>query len=212
MGVDHGQRAGGRVGARRVPVHRPAGRPMWVAVIVGQLLAFVQAIIGVVLTTRYDYELDDMHALYGFSAIIAVGILYSYRTSPFMKGKDLLLYGFGSPLHHGPRNPQPVPVSELKRHTSSSGQLRPVEGVDGHLELGRELVAELVVVLADLGDRNAPAVDVDRQDRLQIGSSTSRPVVSSAPAAGSRPIAVSTASAAPLTRSNTHFRTRLFSP
>ena len=72
------------------------GRPLWVTVIVGQLMTFVQAFIGVVLTTRYDYELDDMHALYGFSAIIAVGILYSYRTSPFMKGKDLLLYGFGS--------------------------------------------------------------------------------------------------------------------
>ena len=63
--------------------------------IAGQLLTFVQAFIGVVLTSRYDYELDDMHALYGFSAIIAVGILYSYRTSPFMKGKELLLYGFG---------------------------------------------------------------------------------------------------------------------
>jgi hypothetical protein len=72
------------------------GRPLWAAVIVGQLLAFVQAFIGVVLTSRYDYELNDMHALYGFSAIIAVGILYSYRTSPFMKGKELLLYGFGS--------------------------------------------------------------------------------------------------------------------
>jgi hypothetical protein len=58
-------------------------------------LAFVQAFLGVVLTTKYDYELNDMHALYGFSAIIAVGILYSYRTSPFMKGKELLLYGFG---------------------------------------------------------------------------------------------------------------------
>jgi hypothetical protein len=72
------------------------GRPLWITVIVGQLLAFVQAFIGVALTSRYDYELDDMHALYGFSAIIAVGILYSYRTSPFMKGKELLLYGFGS--------------------------------------------------------------------------------------------------------------------
>ena len=71
------------------------GRPLWITVTVGQLLAFVQAFIGVVLTTRYDYELDDMHALYGFSAIIAVGILYSYRASPFMKGKELLLYGFG---------------------------------------------------------------------------------------------------------------------
>ena len=70
-------------------------RPLWVTVIVGQLSAFVQAFIGVLLTTRYDYELDDMHALYGFSTIIAVGILYSYRTSPFMKGKDTLLYGLG---------------------------------------------------------------------------------------------------------------------
>jgi uncharacterized membrane protein len=72
------------------------GRPLWIVVIVGQSMAFVQAFIGVVLTSRYDYELDDMHALYGFSAIIAVGILFSYRTSPFMKGKELVLYGFGS--------------------------------------------------------------------------------------------------------------------
>ena len=79
--------------AYQVPAVR--GRPLWITVIVGQLLAFVQAFVGVVLTTRYDYELSDMHALYGFSAIIAVGILYSYRTSPFMKGKELLLYGFG---------------------------------------------------------------------------------------------------------------------
>jgi hypothetical protein len=72
------------------------GRPLWAVVIAGQLSAFVQALLGVLLATRYDFELDDMHALYGFSAIIAVGILYSYRTSPFMKGKELLLYGFGS--------------------------------------------------------------------------------------------------------------------
>jgi hypothetical protein len=71
------------------------GRPLWAVVIAAQLMAFVQAVIGVVLVTRYDFELDDMHALYGFSAIIAVGILYSYRTSSFMKGKELLLYGAG---------------------------------------------------------------------------------------------------------------------
>jgi hypothetical protein len=80
--------------AYRLPALR--GRPLWITVIIGQLLAFAQALIGVVLTSRYDFELNDMHALYGFSAIIAVGILYSYRTSPFMKGKELLLYGFGS--------------------------------------------------------------------------------------------------------------------
>ena len=43
-----------------------------------------------------DIEIDDMHMLYGFSAFVAVGIMYSYRGSPFMKGQEHLLYGFGS--------------------------------------------------------------------------------------------------------------------
>jgi hypothetical protein len=72
------------------------GRPMWAAVIVAQLTTFTQAIFGALLANQDDVELDDMHALYGFSAIIAVGIMYSYRTSPGMKGKELTLYGFGS--------------------------------------------------------------------------------------------------------------------
>ena len=71
-------------------------RPFWWAVIVAQLSAFVIAIVGVLMLDRYDLELDQFHALYGFSCIVAVGILYSYRTSPFMKGKELLLYGLGS--------------------------------------------------------------------------------------------------------------------
>lgn len=71
------------------------GRAVWIGVIVAQLTTFVQAVIGALLANREGVELDDMHALYGFSAIIAVAIMYSYRTSPFMKGKELLLYGFG---------------------------------------------------------------------------------------------------------------------
>jgi len=76
---------------------RPAvrGRALWVVIVVAQLTAFFQAVVGVVLTTRYDLELAELHALYGFSAIIAVGILYSYRTSPFMRNKEYLLYGLG---------------------------------------------------------------------------------------------------------------------
>jgi hypothetical protein len=70
-------------------------RAMWILVIVAQLTVFSQAVIGAVLANRDDVVLNDMHALYGFSAIIAVGIMYSYRTSPFLKGKELLLYGFG---------------------------------------------------------------------------------------------------------------------
>jgi hypothetical protein len=72
------------------------GRPMWVTVAVAQLTTFTQAVFGALLARNEDIEIDDMHMLYGFSAIVAVGILYSYRGSPFMQGKTTLLYGFGS--------------------------------------------------------------------------------------------------------------------
>jgi hypothetical protein len=70
-------------------------RALWALVIVAQALAFVQATIGAILARRSDAALGDMHALYGFSAIVAVMIMYGYRTSPFLKGKELLLYGLG---------------------------------------------------------------------------------------------------------------------
>jgi len=75
---------------------RAGGRAMWVFVVVAQLTTFTQALTGA-LDSREDGEvLGDMHALYGFSAIVAVGIMYSYRNSGFMKGKETLLYGCGS--------------------------------------------------------------------------------------------------------------------
>ncbi len=82
------------IGAHYLPALR--SRALWWCVVVAQLTPFVSAILGVLLVTRYDVELEQFHALYGFSAIIAVGILYSYRTSPFIKDKQYLLYGLGS--------------------------------------------------------------------------------------------------------------------
>jgi len=79
--------------AQYLPVLRV--RAMWWAIGVAQLSAFVIAVVGVLMVNRYDVELDQFHALYGFSAIVAVGILYSYRGSPFVKDKVYLLYGLG---------------------------------------------------------------------------------------------------------------------
>ena len=79
--------------AQRWPWWR--GRPLWAAIVLAQLTAFAQAITGTILIARDDLQPARLHALYGFSAVIAVGILYSYRTSPFMKGKQYLLYGLG---------------------------------------------------------------------------------------------------------------------
>ena len=75
---------------------RLRGAWLWILVIVAEALVFVQATIGTILARQTGIELGDLHALYGFSAIVAVMIMYGYRTSPFLKGKELLLYGLGS--------------------------------------------------------------------------------------------------------------------
>ena len=81
------------LGAHRwVPLR---GRSLWALVVLAQLTAFAMAVTGTVLIRRDGREAGNLHALYGFSAIIAVGILYSYRASPFMRGREYLLYGVG---------------------------------------------------------------------------------------------------------------------
>lgn len=79
--------------AQWIPVLRV--RPLWWVTAVAELSAFVIAIVGVLIVNRDDVELDQFHALYGFSAIVSVGILYSYRGSPFIKDKVYMLYGLG---------------------------------------------------------------------------------------------------------------------
>lgn len=80
--------------AHSVPALRV--RLFWWVVIIAQLSAFAIAVVGVLIVNRYGIELDQFHALYGFSCIVTVGILYSYRGSLFVKDKMYLLYGFGS--------------------------------------------------------------------------------------------------------------------
>lgn len=77
-------------------VVRVRTKALWWAIGVAQVTVFVVAIIGALMVSREKRELDDFHALYGFSTIVAVGILYSYRTSPFINDKKYLLYGLGS--------------------------------------------------------------------------------------------------------------------
>jgi hypothetical protein len=74
---------------------RLRGRWLWALVIVAEALVFVQATLGTVLARRENVQLGDLHALYGFSALVAVMIMYGYRSSPFLKGKELVLYGLG---------------------------------------------------------------------------------------------------------------------
>lgn len=84
---------GGALAAHLFPVLRRP--PVWVVIGIAQAFAIAQAVTGAVLMARFDREPASLHALYGFSAVIAVGILYSYRTATWMRGKQYLLYGLG---------------------------------------------------------------------------------------------------------------------
>ncbi len=74
-------------------LRRPA---LWWLIGIAQLSTFAMAVVGVLLANQPGEQLGDFHALYGFTTIVAVGVLYSYRTSPFIRGKQWMLYGFGS--------------------------------------------------------------------------------------------------------------------
>ena len=69
-------------------------RALWWFVGVAQLTVFVQAVLGAVMVGKYKVPLPEFHAFYGFVAIIAVAIIYSYRIQ--MRHRLYLLYGGGS--------------------------------------------------------------------------------------------------------------------
>ena len=69
-------------------------RALWWFIGVAELSVFVQVALGVVMVNRDKLEFPEFHAFYGFVAIMAVAIIYSYRNQ--LKGKLYLLYGGGS--------------------------------------------------------------------------------------------------------------------
>jgi len=80
------------LGAHQLPALRT--RALWWFIGLAELTVFVQVILGVVLVNKYKLEFPKFHAFYGFVAIIAVAIIYSYRAQ--MRHRLYLLYGFGS--------------------------------------------------------------------------------------------------------------------
>ena len=68
-------------------------RSLWWFTTFAELTVFVQVILGVWLVNHDKLKAKQFHMFYGFVAIIAVGILYSYRQQ--LKHKLYLLYGFG---------------------------------------------------------------------------------------------------------------------
>lgn len=68
-------------------------RALWWFTGLAQLTVFVQVALGVILVNKQKLEFPAFHAFYGFVAIIAVAIIYSYRFQ--LKSRLYLLYGGG---------------------------------------------------------------------------------------------------------------------
>ena len=68
-------------------------RALWWFVVLAELTIFVQVGLGVGLVSGQGFVAPKFHMFYGFVAIIAVAIIYSYRAQ--MRHRLYLLYGLG---------------------------------------------------------------------------------------------------------------------
>lgn len=79
------------LGAHWIPALRV--KALWWFVVFVEATIFVQVVLGVIMVAGQGFEAPQFHMFYGFVAIIAVAILYSYRNQ--MRAHQYLLYGFG---------------------------------------------------------------------------------------------------------------------
>ena len=79
------------LGADRLEALRT--RALWWFTAVAEVAVFVQVALGVRVLSGRDTESAQFHMFYGFVAIVAVGILYSYRQQ--LRHRLYLLYGLG---------------------------------------------------------------------------------------------------------------------
>ena len=76
-------------------LERLRGRALWIFTGVAQATIVVQVVLGVILVNR-DVEAPEFHEFYGFVAIIAAVLIYSYRTyTPAVRRYQYVLYGLG---------------------------------------------------------------------------------------------------------------------
>ena len=86
----------GLAGVWSLTAHKIEGlrtRALWWFIALVEVSIFVQVGMGVALVNKYKLEFPQFHAFYGFVAIMAVAIIYSYRFQ--LKSRMYLLYGGG---------------------------------------------------------------------------------------------------------------------
>jgi hypothetical protein len=68
-------------------------KALWVFTVVAQLVVTANVVMASVLLARYDWEFTELHMLYEFSGLVAIGIVYSYAQQ--MRPRRFLIYGGG---------------------------------------------------------------------------------------------------------------------
>ncbi len=66
---------------------------LWWATVAAELTIVLEVVLGVALVAAEDMEVAQFHAFYGFVALAAIGIVYSYRHQ--LRPHLYLLYGLG---------------------------------------------------------------------------------------------------------------------
>ena len=89
--IGNGMAGAWSLGAHWLPSLRT--RALWWFTVAVEVAIFIQVGLGVALVSGKHIEAPQFHMFYGFVAIIAVGILYSYRYQ--LRHRLYLLYGFG---------------------------------------------------------------------------------------------------------------------
>lgn len=73
--------------------HAVRGRALWVCTTIAYLVVVANLIVASVLIANYDWVFPDLHMLYEFSGLVAIGIIYSYGKQ--LPSRLYLIYGFG---------------------------------------------------------------------------------------------------------------------
>ncbi len=68
-------------------------RALWWFTALAQVCVVVEIVLGVWLVAVEDMVAPELHVLYGFSGLVAIGIVYSYRHQ--LRQKIYVLYGCG---------------------------------------------------------------------------------------------------------------------
>ena len=79
------------LGAHWIPALRV--KALWWFVVFVEATIFVQVVLGVIMVAGQGFEAPQFHMFYGFVALFAMAIIYSYRSQ--LKPHLYLLYGGG---------------------------------------------------------------------------------------------------------------------